>query len=164
MTTNNLRRWTFTVTSDLATPRAAVWDRVATMAGVNDELAPLARMTHPRGAEALSLADVPLGRPAFRSWVLLFGVLPVEYDDLTLVQVQPGRGFREESPLLTQRLWIHERWIEDLPGGCRLTDRLTFEPRVALLGPLQRVLFRFVFGHRHRRLRRRFGRLAGDRL
>ncbi|MDX2168051.1 MAG: hypothetical protein SF182_13335 [Deltaproteobacteria bacterium] len=149
----------FTISSALAAPRDAVWARVATMAGVNDELAPLARMTHPREAAAQSLEQVPLGQPAFRSWVLLFGVLPVEYDDLTMVQIEPGRGFREESPLLTQRLWIHERWLEDLPGGCRLTDRLTFEPRLALLGPLQQIVFRFFFGHRHRRLRRRFGRL-----
>lgn len=150
-------RWTFTEASQLAAPRAVVWERVATMAGVNDELAPLARMTHPPEAASQSLADVPLGRPAFRSWVLLLGVLPVEYDDLTLVQVEPGRGFREESPLLTQRLWIHERWIDDVAGGCRLTDRLTFEPRLPLLGPLQRLLFQFFFRHRHRRLRRRFG-------
>lgn len=150
----------FTISSTLAAPRAAVWARVATMAGVNDELAPLARMTHPRDAAAQSLEHVPLGRPAFRSWVLLFGVLPVEYDDLTLVEVEPGRGFREESPLLTQRLWIHERWIEDVAGGCRLTDRLSFEPRLAWLGPLQRIVFRFFFAHRHRRLRKRFGPLG----
>jgi hypothetical protein len=153
---------TFTISSTLAAPRATVWARVATMAGVNDELAPLARMTHPREVAAQSLESVPLGRPAFRSWVLLFGVLPVEYDDLTLVKVEPGYGFREESPLLTQRLWIHERWIEDLAGGCRLTDRLTFEPRLAPLGPLQRILFRIFFGHRHRRLRKRFGRLVAE--
>ncbi len=93
--------------------------------------------------------------------MLLFGVLPVEYDDLTLVRIDPGVGFREESPLLTQRLWIHERWIDDVPGGSRLTDRLSFEPRVAWLGALQGLSFQFFFRHRHRRLRRRFGSLAG---
>jgi hypothetical protein len=27
----------------------------------------------------------------------LFGVLPFDYDDLTIVELEPGRGFQEES-------------------------------------------------------------------
>jgi len=154
------RRWQFSETSLLAAPRLSVWAHAATMAGVNAELAPLARMTHPRGMDRLDLDAVPLGRRAFRSWVLLFGVLPVEYDDLTFVSLDAGYGFREASPLLTQRVWIHERRLEDVAGGCRLTDSLTFEPRIAWLGGLQRHLFRFFFRHRHRQLRRIFGRLS----
>ena len=151
------RRWEFTETSLLAAPRETVWARVTTMAGVNAELAPLARMTHPPGIDRLTADAVPLGRRAFRSWILLFGVLPVEYDDLTLVRIDAGRGFREESPMLTQRLWIHQRTLEDAAGGCRLTDQLTFEPRLAWLGGLQLHVFRFFFRHRHRRLRHQFG-------
>jgi hypothetical protein len=29
--------------------------------------------------------------------VLFLGVLPIDYDDLTLVSLEPGRGFHERS-------------------------------------------------------------------
>jgi len=147
----------FSESSIVAASPDIVWARVSTMAGVNAELAPLARMTYPEAMGVLAPAAVPLGRRAFRSWILLFGVLPIEYDDLTLVRIDPGHGFREESPLLSQRLWIHERTIEPAAGGCRITDRLEFEPRLAFLGPVFLAVFRFFFRHRHRRLRREFG-------
>lgn len=150
-------RLRFTESSVVAASPDVVWARVSTMAGVNAELAPLARMTYPEAMGVLTPGTVSLGRRAFRSWILLLGILPIEYDDLTLVHIEPGRGFREESPLLSQRLWIHERTLERVAGGCRVTDRLTFEPRVALLGPVFLAVFRFFFRHRHRRLRREFG-------
>lgn len=150
------------LSSKLDAPAGRVWERVSTFEGVNDELRPLLRMTAPRHLRALDPADVRLGERIFRSWVLLFGVLPVDYDDLTLVALEPGRGFHERSRMLSMRVWEHERWIEpDGEAACVLRDRLTFEPR----GPLPRRLVgrivRAVFRHRHRRLRRRFGGSAG---
>jgi hypothetical protein len=38
-----------------------------------------------------------------------------------------------------------------------LTDAIAWEPRLPLPGAAMRPLFRALFGHRHRRLRRRFG-------
>lgn len=139
-----------------ATP-AEVWARVSTMAGVNAELWPLARMTHPPALDRLD-SDVPLGRRLFRSWIFLLGVLPVDWDDLTLLRIEPGRGFLESSTLGSQRRWVHERTLEAVPEGCRVTDRVGFEPRLAPLAALHGVVFRLVFRHRHRRLRRAFGR------
>lgn len=127
------------------------------MEGVNDELAPLLRMTHPADVDQLNPDNVPLGERLFRSWVLLFGVVPFDYDDLVLVRVEPGRGFLERSTMLSQRSWEHERTLEDAPGGCRVTDRIRFEPRLPLIGRPLRPLLRRFFRHRHRRLRRRFG-------
>jgi len=147
----------FEVSSSVAAPPAAVWQRVSTMAGINDELWPLVRMTHPRGADRLDPDLVPIGRRAFRSWLLLFGVLPFDWDDITLARVEPGRGFLETSTMLTQRRWDHERRLEPLPNGCRVVDRVRFEPRLALAGPLLARVFRLVFRYRHRRLARAFG-------
>ena len=135
----------------------AVWRRVSSFEGVNDELRPVLRMTAPRHLRALDPAEVPLGERLFRSWVLLFGVLPFDYDDLTLVRIDPGRGFLERSKMLSQRLWEHERTLQPAAGGCRVTDRLRFEPRVPGTGALSAAFVRRVFRHRHRRLRRRFG-------
>ena len=58
----------------------------------------------------------------------LFGVLPFDYDELKLVELSPGRGFHEESTMLSMRLWRHERTLE--PDGDAKTvvrDHLTFE-------------------------------------
>jgi len=47
---------------------------------------------------------IPLGRAVFRSWVLLLGLVPVEFDDFTLLELEPGRGFDECARLLTMRV------------------------------------------------------------
>lgn len=145
----------FEVSSTLASPAPEVWHHAITPAGVNFELRPLARMTWPAGIERLEAA--PLGTRLCRSWILFLGVLPIDYDDLTFVEFGPGFRFLERSPMLSQRLWQHERTVEERGGACRVTDRVRFEPRVRLLGAVQRVVFHRAFRLRHRNLRRRFG-------
>jgi len=150
----------FQVSSIVPATPAVVWDRVATMAGVNHELLPLVRMTCPRTFAGMRLdaAANVLGQRLFRSWVLLFGILPVDWDDLTLVRIEPGRGFLESSTMLSQRRWVHERTLEAVPGGCRVTDRIEFEPRLPVPAGVFLRLFRFFFRHRHRRLGRFFSK------
>ena len=145
------------IASRLEAAPEIVWARVSTVAGVNAELRPIARMTAPRGVDSLADVDVALGQRLFRSWVLLFGLLPIDYDDLTLVRLEPGRGFHERSSMLSQRVWEHERTLVAEGCGCRVTDRLRFEPRTPIpAGAVERVV-RLLFQHRHRRLRRTFG-------
>ncbi|HUC00666.1 MAG TPA: hypothetical protein VMS11_12655 [Solirubrobacterales bacterium] len=151
------RRAEIRVGSRLQAPPEVIWARVITAAGVNDELRPLLRMTVPRGLEDFNIDDVEIGRPIGRSWVLLFGLIPFDYDELCLERVEPGRGFLERSRMLTQRLWEHERTIELREGGCELTDRVAWEPRLPLPAALLKPLIGAVFKHRHRRLRARFG-------
>jgi ligand-binding SRPBCC domain-containing protein len=146
------------VSSLLAAPPGPVWERVTTPAGINDEMRPFLRMTLPRGIEWLDLATVQPGQRLGRSWILLFGLIPFDYDDITLVRIEENRGFLERSQMLSQRVWEHERTLE--PAGddrCLITDRVAWQPRLGLPGePLVPVIRRF-FRHRHRRLRRRFG-------
>jgi ligand-binding SRPBCC domain-containing protein len=144
--------------SRLASPAASVWARVSTPEGINAELMPLMRMTIPASVRRLDPDTVPVGERICRSWLLLFGFLPFDYDDLILVRLEPGRGFHERSTMLSQRLWEHERWIEpDGDRACVLRDRLSFEPRLGLPGGTVAPLVRAIFRHRHRRLRRQFG-------
>jgi hypothetical protein len=145
------------VSSRLDAEPPAVWERVITPEGINDEMRPYLRMTIPRGLERLDPDTVPLGERIGRSWVLLFGLIPFDYDDLTLVRLEPGRGFLERSTMLSQRRWEHERALERVESGCILTDRVRWEPRLGLPGGPLRPLIAWFFGHRHRRLRRHFG-------
>src|SRR5262249_9066864 len=105
------RRAEITVSSDLEASADAVWARAIDPAGINHELAPLMRITVTQGAENSGLDDPEPGHIG-RSWVLLFGFIPFAYDDITVLRVEPGRGFLERSTMLSQRLWEHERTLE----------------------------------------------------
>lgn len=134
-----------------------VWDRVTTPAGINDEMYPYLRMTLPRGLESLDPGSVELGERLGRSWILLFGLLPFDYDDICLTRLEPGEGFLERSTMLSQRAWEHERTLKPVEGGCEVTDRVRWEPRIGILASPLRPIFGWFFRHRHRRLVRHFG-------
>jgi hypothetical protein len=144
--------------SALARSRREVWATVATMRGVNAELMPFVRMTYPPDLPALTAVEVIPGEVAFHSWLLFLGVLPFDRHALALEQVTAEEGFVEESTSWMQRRWRHERLLIDrADGGCIVTDRLTIVPRIAFVAPVVRIVVRFLFDHRHARLRRRFG-------
>lgn len=137
-----------------------VWSHAVSPDGINSEFHPLLRMTFPAGVADILDAWQP-GRRLFRSWILFVGVLPVEYDDIVIEEVEPGRRFLERSSMFTQRVWEHERVIEPVGAGCYITDRVCFTPRVPGTGFLLLPLLRGVFRWRHRNLRRLFGGVAG---
>jgi ligand-binding SRPBCC domain-containing protein len=153
------RRGELRIASRFPAPPEAVWERAMSAEGINAELGPWLRMTVPRGMESLDLHGLAPG-PLGRSWLLLFGLLPFDYDDIGLERIEPGRGFLERSTMLSQRLWEHERTIDPDADGAVLTDRLAWELRVPLPGAVLRPLVAALFAHRHRRLRRHFGGAA----
>jgi len=148
----------FVIETALRASAARVWDHASSMAGVNRELWPLVQMTYPPTMKRLTPETVPLRRRAFRSWLLLFGLLPIEYDDLTLIELEPGRGFLEVSRLFSMREWRHRRTVLPTAEGCILRDEVDCTPRWPWSGPFLVPLFRFVFALRHRALRRLFSR------
>jgi ligand-binding SRPBCC domain-containing protein len=89
--------------------------------------------------------------------VLLLGLIPIDYDEINVVELEPGRRFVERSRMLSQRVWEHVRTIEPVTGGSVVTDSVAWEPRLQVPGRSLRPLFRAIFRHRHRRLRTRFG-------
>jgi ligand-binding SRPBCC domain-containing protein len=145
------------VSSRLDADPGAVWDRVTTPAGINDEMRPIMRMSVPAGVDGLDPEKIELGTRIGRSWVFLFGLVPFDYDDITLIALEPGRRFVERSSMLSQRIWEHERTLEPAGAGCLITDRVCWQTRLGLPGRPLRPLIGFIFRHRHRRLQRRFG-------
>ena len=146
---------TFTAESRVAASRETVWRHATRPSDLDREFRPFLRMTFPPEIE--DLTTVTLGERICRSWILLFGLIPVEYDDLVFVELEPGRRFLERSTMLTQKRWEHERTFEDDGGGTRVVDRIEFESKVPILEPIQALVFRAVFAWRHHRLRRLFG-------
>ncbi len=151
---------TRTVENSVVVPAAAeaVWSRVVEPDGINHEMRPWMTMTMPRGAGDRTVESVPLGRPLGRAWLRLFGLLPFDYDHLTIVELEPGRRFLERSTMLSMRRWEHERTLTPVPDGTQVRDRVTLQPRLPVPG-LAALLARVVdafFKHRHRRLRAYF--------
>lgn len=140
-------------------PREEVWARIATPAGIDDELRPWLSMTMPRELEAAVITADLVGRPLGRAWLRLRGVLPVEYDDLFLVEVDAPRRFHEYSSMRLARSWEHRRDLEAVaPDRTRVTDTLALEPRLPLPRPVLQVVVGALFSHRQRRLLRHFAR------
>ena len=112
----------------------------------------------PAGLRGKTIEDVEVGAPLGRRWILLGGIVPVDFDDLRLVELEPGRRFLERSRTFAFSVWQHERVVEPLgEGRCGLTDRLGFELRPALAwmpgaARLARAIVAALFRHRHRRL------------
>ena len=138
------------------------WARVISPDGINHELSPWLRMTLPREMRGRTIADVSSGEKLGRSWILLLGFLPVDYDDIFIEELGPGSRFLERSTMFSMKVWQHERAVAPETHGCVLTDRLFFELRA----PLARVpgerriataIVSAIFKHRHRRLRAYFG-------
>lgn len=149
-------------TSVVQAPVDRVWDRVTTFEGIGDELGPWLTMSVPAGAKDLEVTTVPLGEPLGRSWIRLLGLVPVDYDDLSIVALEPGRSFHERSTMLTARWWEHERTLTPMDEGTtRVHDRLTFEPRALVPAAAHRRVVAALFAHRHRRLAAHFGRGGG---
>jgi ligand-binding SRPBCC domain-containing protein len=146
--------------SRLAAPAAEVWAAASTMDGVNHELMPLMRMTHPPDVVGFDDAGVRTGEVVFRSWLLLGGVLPLDRHTLVFDRLHPGEGFDEHSRSWLQRVWMHQRRVQPDGDGCRVVDALAFEPRIPGTAALLTPIVRRLFEHRHRRLRARFGARA----
>ncbi len=144
---------------EVSAPVGDVWARVVTAEGINDEMRPWMTMSLPQGASGLSIDEVRVGEPLGRAWLRLFGVIPFDYDALTVAELDPGRRFHEKSTMLSMRRWEHERTLSALGESTRVHDRVTFEPRLPIPGvaSLLRRILRAFFGHRHRQLQKHFG-------
>ena len=146
-------------TSDIPRPAAEAWERAVSEDGINYELSPILRMTMPARLRGKTVDTVEVGVPLGRAWILLGRVLPVDYDDLCLAELEPGRRFLERSRTLSFSVWQHERTVEPLDArSCRVTDRLGFELKAGVawvpgMARLAAAVVGFLFRHRHRRLR-----------
>ena len=131
-----------------------IWEWITSVEGISAEMRPFFRMTTPKRMRSLADVRVQPGTRMFRSYVFLFGFLPIDYSDMTLVQLNPGVGFVEQSPMGSMKLWRHERYMAPCasePEAVLLVDQLTFQPRMArgLVG----WFIRRVFTQRHKVLR-----------
>ena len=115
-----------------------VWAVVSTMDGVNAELRPLMRMTHPAHLQSFADVDSELGPGRACStagcWCSAFAgrsPRPRHRGGTT------GEGFDEESSSWFQRRWRHERRVIDGATGPARSPT-TSPPRLGVLAPVIR--------------------------
>lgn len=141
----------------LPVPADVVWARVTTAEGINHELGPWMSMSLPAGAGDLDIATVTPPVHLGRSWIRLFGALPVDFDDISITELEPGRRFLEQSRMLSAPAWQHERVVDPVgDDSCHVRDVVTFVPRPALRVLAPRIVGG-LFSHRHRRLQQYWG-------
>lgn len=146
--------FTFDVASALCASPEAVWRRISTPEGINDELWPL-RMSFP--ATANSLDDVECGENLFQSWVTFGGVLPIDRHCFGLKAMQTGLFFHETSTSWMMIRWVHIRRVEESEAGAILRDHIEGTTRAPYMGKVVAPIYRSVFRRRHQRLRQHFG-------
>ncbi len=135
-----------------ATPEQ-VWSSITSLEGLTREMMPLMRLTAPKGFKTLS--DIYPRKSNFRSWVLLFGVFPIDHTDLQLTSLVPLKGFVEESNMASMKYWRHERKIVAVSSTeTSVIDELTFEPRQ--FKNITRFVIQKFFEHRHAKLAAHF--------
>lgn len=145
---------TFRRTSEIDAPSDKVWAIVTSQEGINHEMGPYIKMTMPKAFHGKSIADVAPGTHVGKSFLLLFGVVPFGFDDITVAQIEPGRMFREESAMTGMRTWVHHRTLEPKGEKTVLSDAVTLAPHLPVpgLGRLLGTVLSAFFAHRHRRL------------
>ena len=126
------------------------------MKGIRAEMMPFLLMTSPSDVRNLTHLPLQPGKKMFRSFLLAGGFFPIDFSDLTLVEVEENVRFLERSPMGSMKFWQHERIIIPKNGYVILEDHLQFQPRFATAA-IKWITQKF-FEHRHRQLRKHFNK------
>lgn len=137
------------ITSRVPRPVQELWPIVTSAEGVNAELKPLVAMTFPK--DGFDFSEAPVDQPLFNSWILLFGLVPIDRHSFVLHEVGETH-FIETSHSLLQRGWRHERYLTARGGRTEVRDVVTVTPRLAFMAPLTNWIVAAIFRHRHKRL------------
>jgi len=134
-----------------------VWTRISSWEGVNYELSPIIRMTHPKRFPRI--ADIPAdGKSHFVSYLLFLGFIPIDAHRFGLRRLEAPHFFHECSSNLLMKTWSHHRTITVIEEGVEVRDECSFVARISGLGWLLQRVYSQVFRRRHRRLRKFFQR------
>ncbi|GAA3916292.1 hypothetical protein [Litoribacillus peritrichatus] len=132
-----------------------VWAWALSEKGINSELRPLLKMTALSSMTAETANELTLGQPIAHSWLMLFGIIPIDRSELTFVEFESGKRFLEQSPMFSMKQWQHERVILPAESGTVITDTLLFDS--LLWNPLSKIMVSVLFRNRHKKLKAHFG-------
>lgn len=125
------------------------------MTGVNYELAPSVKMSAPHPWNSKPIWEWPVGKELFSSTVLFFGLIPIDVHHFKFQSVGKA-GFQESSSSLFNKVWGHERTLLACGPDTRVRDVVIFESRLGTLGYWLTPVYRWIFAHRHKRLKAKY--------
>ena len=131
-----------------------MWKWITSAEGINHELFPMLHISSLSNFNTNNLDTIQLGVPITKSWLLLFGLLPIGFSELTLVELHIGERFIEQSTMSFMKSWRHERIITPHGAGTIICDVLSYEP--IILNKLCTFFIKLLFRNRHKKLRNRF--------
>jgi hypothetical protein len=137
--------------------RSIIWKRVSCFSGVNEELYPLMQMTCPDPTLQLT-SQLISNKPLFRSWLLLFGFIPIDYDLIGITDCKEGHSFSERSSMGLMSKWHHDRFLHELNDNqTQVVDKLSFISRIPFTGFILSFIVRMLFKYRHYKLKTFYG-------
>ena len=126
-----------------------------TMSGVNYELGPIIKMSAPEEWALKPITKWPVNQELFTSTISLFGFIPIDRHRFKLLSISSA-GFTESSSSLFNVVWAHERTITKNGSGAIVKDSVGYKSKIGSLSFLSMPVYRFIFNHRHRRLRQKY--------
>ncbi|HLP19769.1 MAG TPA: hypothetical protein VK174_05685 [Chitinophagales bacterium] len=151
-----MRDFAFIIQSEVNATKEILWQHITLMKNVNGELMPFAKMTYPQHMAEIGGREVPLQVVLFKSVILLFGFMPIDLHYLRLDKLEYGTAFYENSYSLQHQYWKHTRTIIEHDAKVFVCDELHFGPRIFFMGYLLLPIYKMIFRHRHKQLRRYF--------
>jgi ligand-binding SRPBCC domain-containing protein len=106
---------------------------------------------------------------AYAGQIIGYHVYPfpgVKTDWITeITQVEQGEFFIDEQRLGPYAIWHHEHRLEEIDGGIRMSDIVTYRPPFGILGKLMepilvRPKLKKIFQHREEKLTEIFGSIS----
>ena len=149
------RMMEFEYTSELKVGAEILRRDAFTMEGVNFELFPLIKMTSPKTHTSKSILEWPKNERVFTSVLLLLGFIPVDCHSFNFIGLEHD-GFEEHSSTFMNKIWNHKRTIIDAGNRSLVVDKVSYQSRTPLIGSLMKPLYKFIFEHRHNRLRSKY--------
>jgi hypothetical protein len=147
-----------TIRSHVRASRDDVWEHATSIHGINAELGPWIRISHPAGQPRLIDEQTTSDRSAINVTILLGGIIPVDRMGLHIERWTPGSSLREHNASILHKRWIFDRSLQDTAdGSCEIVDRLVYEPRLPGIGYFTLPLVARIIQSRHRTLRKLFG-------
>ncbi len=142
--------------SSLSTTKEELWNSICSFKALNNELAPVLKMTNPKNYHNIRLENFPMKAYAFISIILLFRFIPIDRYHVRLMRVIPNYGFIEISKSIFTSKWIHIRKISESENLCTIKDKLVVTPKNILFKPFIWLLIKYIFYTRHKNLKKEY--------
>jgi len=131
-----------------------LWKSIWSFDHINKEIAPLFRMTSPSiDLDTIDPKSIPLNQQLFKSYIFLFKIIPIDIHSFMLKSIIEFEFFEETSSSLMMKHWNHTRALKARGPQTLLIDKIEYQHRLGFMGQICFPIYKFVFAHRHKKLR-----------